>query len=242
MRPPVTVRQLSALLRAATPRCSAAPLALPSRRGCDENAAPRYSVDCSRTSTCHAVVGHCLLLVDKRRIRVAPPSLQTHFRPTRLPSQPELTRPIFSARAKICSSLSHSDELLIVLLVSTACYLAWFIFLNLSKNLALTVFVSFIIYRVQFTFMYVLFVWFVPRNSRREFANDDEKKPGVRCRELGSSYRKQKPGVRTANTRTSTVSRKSKCVQRVELPVYWAKASPIFSLLIMLIPIFKHNS
>ena len=60
----------------------------------------------------------------KGRIRVAPPSLQTHFRPTRLPSQPELTRPIFSARAGICSSLSHSDELLIVLLVSTACYLA----------------------------------------------------------------------------------------------------------------------
>jgi len=126
-------------------------------------------------------------LVDKRRIRVAPPSLQTHFRPTRLPSQPELTRPIFSARARICSSLSHSDELLIVLLVSTACYLPWFIFVNLSKNLALMVFVSFIIYRVQFTFMYALFVWFVPRNSRREFANDDEKKPGVRCQTASRS-------------------------------------------------------
>ena len=99
--------------------------ALPSRRACDDNTALRHSViSVLAPVPRHAIVGHCLLLVDKRRIRVAPPSLQTHFRPTRLPSQPELTRPIFSARSRICSSLSHSDELLIVLLVSTTCYLA----------------------------------------------------------------------------------------------------------------------
>ncbi|KAG2606493.1 hypothetical protein PVAP13_4NG169400 [Panicum virgatum] len=54
---------------------------------------------------------------------------------------------------------------------------------------------------------------------RREFTNNDEKKPGVRCRELGSLYHKQKPGVRTASMRTNTASRKSKCVPRFELPI-----------------------
>ncbi|KAG2572419.1 hypothetical protein PVAP13_7KG177355 [Panicum virgatum] len=56
-------------------------------------------------------------------------------------------------------------------------------------------------------------------SCRREFANNDEKKPGVRCRGIGSLYRKQKPGVRTASTRTSTASWKSKRVPRVEIPV-----------------------
>ncbi|KAG2656464.1 hypothetical protein PVAP13_1KG084254 [Panicum virgatum] len=68
----------------------------------------------------------------------------------------------FPARARICSSLSHPDELIVLL---------------------------------------------SPR-----VRNDDDKKPGVRCREIGSSYRKQKLGVRTA-------SRKSKRAPRVELPV-----------------------
>ena len=72
--------------------------------------------------------------------------------------------------------------------------------------------------------MGALFVWFVPCNSRWEF---DEKKPGVRCREIGSLYRKEKPGVHTTSTRTSTASRKSKRVPRVEIPVCWAKASSI---------------
>ena len=67
--------------------------------------------------------------------------------------------------------------------------------------------------------MDALFIWFVSCSSRRELTNDDEKNPGVRCRELGSSYRKQKPGVRTASTRTSTASQKSKHVKRVELPI-----------------------
>jgi len=66
----------------------------------------------------------------KGRIRVAPPSLPTHFQPTRPPSQTWLTHPLGSTRARFCSLLSlrppfrgKSPEL-VVLLVSTACYLA----------------------------------------------------------------------------------------------------------------------
>jgi len=66
----------------------------------------------------------------KGRTRVAPPSLPTHFQPTRPPSQTWLTHPLSSTRARFCSLLSlrppfrgKSPEL-VVLLVSTACYLA----------------------------------------------------------------------------------------------------------------------
>ena len=66
----------------------------------------------------------------KGRIRVAPPSLPTHFQPTRPPSQTWLTHPLGSTRARFCSLLSlrppfrgKSPEH-VVLLVSTACYLA----------------------------------------------------------------------------------------------------------------------
>ena len=109
------------------------PPALPSHRACVGNATSRYNiVSVLAPVPRHTVVGHCLLLVHKRRIRIAPPSLSTHFRPTRLSFQPELTRPIFSIRARICSPLSHPSKL-IVLLVSTACYLTRLFFLNSSK-------------------------------------------------------------------------------------------------------------
>ncbi|KAG2572901.1 hypothetical protein PVAP13_7KG208055 [Panicum virgatum] len=42
----------------------------------------------------------------KGRIRVAPPSLPTHFQPTRPPSQTWLTHPLGSTRARFCSLLS----------------------------------------------------------------------------------------------------------------------------------------
>ena len=104
--------------------------ALPSRRACDDNTALRHSViSVLAPVPRHAVVGHCLLLVDKKRIHVAPPSLPTNSRPTQLPFHPELTHSLGSIRARICSPLSHPSKL-IVLLVSTACYLAWFFFLK----------------------------------------------------------------------------------------------------------------
>ncbi|KAG2583663.1 hypothetical protein PVAP13_6KG230006 [Panicum virgatum] len=112
----------------------------------------------------------------KGRIRVAPPSLPTHFQPTRhLPKPGSLTLSV--PLEQDFARCSLSDHPLGENLPSLSC------------------------------------------SCRREFANNDEKKPGVRCRGIGSLYRKQKPGVRTASTRTSTESRKSKRVPRVEIPV-----------------------
>jgi len=100
----------------------------------------------------------------KGRIRVAPPSLPTHFQPTRPPSQTWLTHPLGSTRARFCSLLSLRPPFRGKIsracrALGKHCMLSGLIHLpKFIKNLTLTVFVSFIIYRVQFIFMYALFV------------------------------------------------------------------------------------